>query len=120
MNVRTKKQETNHITFDQRLRAAIFRPGLPYTRQVELYNEILDICRVQVYDCVDVMQCCIYLALNERHHFGQGRINDLEKDIQPILDEAIERYDIGAMYKLRNELASRGIKYTLHVERGKK
>ena len=121
MKVQLKKQERNNITFDARLKEAIFGvDSMPWQAKLELYHKVVEICRVQVYDCVDGVIEAHFIALHDEFGFGGQRLQKLVDVAQPIIDETVEKYDIGTIYKLRSELEKRGIKYTLHAERMKK
>ena len=121
MKVQVKKQECNNISFDARIRAAIFGIGsLSCQEKVKLYNEVINECRVQVGDCVDAMIMAEFIALHDKFGFGKARLKQLDECVQPIIDETVDKYDIGTVYKLRRDLEERGIKYTLHAERMKK
>ena len=121
MKVQIKKQDCNNISFDSIIRAAIFGIGsMTYTEKVDLYNKVIKACRVQVGDCVDAMVMAEFIALHDEFGFGAGRLKKLDEVVQPIIDETVDKYDIGTVYKLRRELEERGFKYALHTERGHK
>jgi len=61
-------------SFDAKVKEAICRvKGISYAEKLKLYNAILDTCRTQVRDCVDVLDAGICLSLNQLHHFGRKR-----------------------------------------------
>ena len=121
MKVQVKKQQRNNISFDARIKAAIFGIGsLSWQEKVKLYNEVIKECRVQVGDCVDAMVMAEFIALHDKFGFGKARLKQLDECVQPIIDETVDKYDIGTVYKLRRELEERGFKYALHTERGHK
>jgi hypothetical protein len=120
MNVLTKKRECDNTTFDAKIREAIFGIGsMSYTEKVDLYKKIIQACRIQVGDCVDVMNMAHYISLHDRNGFGSKRLGLLNKDTQEILDETINKYDTATVNKLRRELEERGFKYSLYCERKK-
>ena len=121
MKVQLKKQECNNITFDAKLKDAIFSiDSMSWQTKIELYHKIVEICRVQVYDCVDGVIEAHFIALHDEFGFGGQRLQKLVDAAQPIIDETVDKYDIGTIYKLRRDLEERGINYTLHAERMKK
>lgn len=120
MKVKTKKQEVNHITFAQKLQAAICGiNSMSYTDKARLYDKVIEICREHVGDCVDAVIMAYFIAIHDKYGFGAKRIGEIDEEVQPIIDETVDKYDIGTVYKLRTELENRGFKYTLHAEREK-
>lgn len=121
MKVQVKKQDCNNISFDARIKAIIFGIGsLAWQEKMKLYHDVVRECRVQVGDCVDAMLIAEYIALHDNFGFGKTRIHQLDECVQPIIDETVDKYDIGTVYKLRRDLEERGYKYVLHTERRKR
>jgi hypothetical protein len=121
MNARVKKQDANNISFDAKLKEAIFAiDSMPWQAKIDLYHKVIDICRTQVYDCVDGVIEAYFLALHDVFGFGGKRLQRLVDAGQAIIDDVVDKYDIGTVYKLRRELEERRIKYMLHTERAQK
>lgn len=121
MKVQVKKQDCNNISFDARIKAIIFGIGsLAWQEKMKLYNDVVRECRVQIGDCVDAMLIAEYIALHDKFGFGKTRLHQLDVHVQPIIDETVDKYDIGTVYKLRRDLEERGYKYVLHTERRKR
>ena len=121
MKVRTKKQDANNITFATKLQEAIFSiNSMSYTDKVRLYEKVIEICREHVGDCSDAVIMAYFIAIHDEFGFGAQRIERIDKVVQSIIDETVDKYDIGTVFKLRRELENRGFKYTLHAERNKR
>lgn len=97
-------------SFDAKVKEAICRvKGISYAEKLKLYNAILDTCRTQVRDCVDVLDAGLCLSLNQIHHFGRKRIPALRAHAQELIDGYAERYDIGMLAALYRDLRAVGI-----------
>ena len=118
MKVKVEKNKTNLTSFDEKLRSLICSAqGLPVSERIRLHKGIKKICEEQVGDCIDGFTMSMIIALHDDHGFGEQRINKLISRTEDIVVEAVDRYDIGTAYGLRNMLKARGINYTLKVEK---
>ena len=121
MKAITKKQEVNSVSFADKLKSAICAiNSMSYTDKARLYDKVISICREHVGDCADAVIMAYFIAIHDKFGFGAKRIKEIDDVVQPIIDETVDKYDIGTVYKLRNELRDRGFIYKLHCEKEKK
>lgn len=112
MKSNPKPQYIPHFSgsFDSKLKEAISRvKGVPYVEKIKLFNSIISACQEQIEDCCDSLTIATYIVLHDDRGFGQQRINQTRDRVQQVIDEYVERYDIGTLPALFRDLKERNI-----------